>query len=93
MHRLTAHHADGWAFNQPALFRLDGWSAIERPTQRVNHPTEQLLANWHIQHRTLAADAGASLDLFFTAKDHRTDFIFHQVQGKRFHHATVSFNF
>ena len=93
MHRLAAHHADGWSLNQPTFLGLDSWSAIERPTERVNHPTEQLLANWHIQHRTLAADASAGLDFFFTAKDHRTDFIFHQVQGECFHYATISFNF
>ena len=82
VHALAAHHADRLTLDEAALRSSNSWATIKRLTEWVHHAAKQLLANWHTQHLTLELDAVASSHTLVATKQHSTNFIFHQVEGK-----------
>ena len=82
VHTLAAHHTDRLALYQATLRGSNSWATIKRFTEWVYHAAKQLLANWHTQHLALELNAVASGYTLVAAKQHRANFIFHQVESK-----------
>ena len=66
--------------NLALLAGLDGRPAINRLTQRIDHPPEQFRANRHRQELARGTDHVTFLDQFGLAEDHCTDRFLLQVE-------------
>ena len=82
VHALAAHHTNRLTLYQATLRGSNSWATIKWLTERVHHAAKQLLTNRHTQDLALELNAVASSHTLVAAKQHSTNFIFHQVEGK-----------
>ena len=91
--RFTPHDTDGFAFDESALLGLDRRTAIEWFAEWVDNAAEQFRTDWHTEDFTLEFDGITSRNATVATKNHRTDFVFHEVECERFDGSIVGFDF
>ncbi len=75
MHRLARDDAGRLHLDAAALRTLDRTLAVDRLTERIDHPAEQLLADRHVDDRAGAADGVALADRLVVAEDDDADIV------------------
>src|SRR5262249_7446048 len=81
LHRLPIHHAGGQTFNGRELPGGNRPPALDRLTERVDHPAEHFVTDRHRDDASRALDQVAFLDLREVAEEHGPDTFLFEVQG------------
>ena len=76
----AVHDGRSRAFDGQALTGGHGPAAIERPTERIDHASQQALAHGHVHHSARALDLIAGVQMPVFAEQHDADFVLVHVE-------------
>ena len=79
-HRLPCSHARGWSFQRTGFGRNDRPLAVNRIAERIDHPTDHLVAHRHAQQGSRRTNLVALGDRKILAQDDDPDGIFFEVE-------------
>ena len=77
---MALHHRRRLQFQGAPLVGLDVAAAVDRLAQRVDHASEEGVADRHREHLAGALDLLALLDLLEVTEDHRADAVLVEVE-------------
>ena len=77
---LALHHRRRLQLQRPALTRLDVATAVDRLAERVDHASEEFVADRHREDLTGALDLLALFDLLEVTEDHRADAVLVEIE-------------
>ena len=72
-----------FGFDFAGVFGVDRAGGVERTTEWIHNPTDELLSNGNLEHASGTAYFVPFLELEVIAEDYRADIVFFEIEGER----------